>query len=135
MLTYRKLLNLALNKASLFVLTNWIHCYNKIKFKKMDHLTGKTLFAKFSIACAVISLLCLLILHFVSPEFDPGWRMISEYALGNHKMAYYFVFCFMGCRFILHNPVTLEYCDYQMGKVWCTITLSFILWTNHGWDV
>lgn len=30
----------------------------------------------------VISLLYLLILHFVRREFDPGWRMISEYALG-----------------------------------------------------
>ena len=26
-----------------------------------------------------------MILHFVSPEFKPSWRMISEYALGKHK--------------------------------------------------
>jgi hypothetical protein len=41
--------------------------------------------AKLIIACSVISLLCLLLLHFLSPEFKPGWRMISEYALGNYK--------------------------------------------------
>lgn len=38
-----------------------------------------------ALSSGVISLLCLLILHFVSPEFDPGWRMISEYALGRYK--------------------------------------------------
>ena len=38
-----------------------------------------------ALSSGVISLLCLLILHFVSPEFNPGWRMISEYALGRFK--------------------------------------------------
>lgn len=38
-----------------------------------------------AVACGTASLLCLLILHFVSPEFKPGWRMISEYAMGKHK--------------------------------------------------
>jgi hypothetical protein len=32
-----------------------------------------------------ISLLSLLTLHFTSREFHPGWRMISEYALGKYK--------------------------------------------------
>jgi hypothetical protein len=26
----------------------------------------------------------ILILHFVEPEYDPSWRMISEYSLGRH---------------------------------------------------
>jgi hypothetical protein len=34
---------------------------------------------------AALSLVCLLILHFVSPEFKPSWRMISEYAMGKYK--------------------------------------------------
>lgn len=38
-----------------------------------------------SIILGVTSLLSLLILHFVSPEFQPSWRMVSEYALGKHK--------------------------------------------------
>jgi hypothetical protein len=41
--------------------------------------------AKLIIAGSALSLLCLLLLHFVSPEFSPGWRMISEYALGKYK--------------------------------------------------
>lgn len=36
-------------------------------------------------ASAALALLCLLVLHFVSSEYKPSWRMISEYALGKHK--------------------------------------------------
>lgn len=32
-----------------------------------------------------ISLLALIALHVVSPEFAPSWRMISEYAMGRYK--------------------------------------------------
>ena len=38
-----------------------------------------------SITAGAISLLCLLILHFTSPEFHPSWRMVSEYAMGKYK--------------------------------------------------
>jgi hypothetical protein len=41
--------------------------------------------AKLIIASSALSLLCLLVLHFISPEYKPSWRMISEYALGKHK--------------------------------------------------
>jgi hypothetical protein len=37
------------------------------------------------LATGAMSLLCLLLLHFLSPEYDPSWRMISEYALGKYK--------------------------------------------------
>ena len=38
-----------------------------------------------TIVCGIASLLSLLILHFISPEFQPSWRMVSEYAMGKHK--------------------------------------------------
>lgn len=38
-----------------------------------------------TIASAGASLISLAALHFVSPEFKPSWRMISEYAMGKHK--------------------------------------------------
>ncbi len=44
-----------------------------------------TLLSYLVIGFSSLSFLCLLILHFVSPEFKPSWRMISEYALGKHK--------------------------------------------------
>lgn len=43
------------------------------------------LLALLTIASGSLSLLCLLALHFTSPEYQPSWRMISEYALGKHK--------------------------------------------------
>ncbi len=41
--------------------------------------------ATLTIASGTLSLLSLLMLHFVSPEYKPSWRMISEYAMGKHK--------------------------------------------------
>ncbi len=31
-----------------------------------------------------LTLVFLAVLHVLSPEFDPSWRMVSEYALGNY---------------------------------------------------
>lgn len=42
----------------------------------------KTTAARISIAMGIIEILLLTSLHFLSPEFDPNWRVISEYALG-----------------------------------------------------
>ncbi len=40
--------------------------------------------ARISIAAAVVVLLLLASLHILSPEFDPSFRMVSEYALGHY---------------------------------------------------
>jgi hypothetical protein len=40
--------------------------------------------ARLAIATAVAALLLLFSLHVLSPEFDPSWRMVSEYALGHY---------------------------------------------------
>ena len=40
--------------------------------------------ARFAIATATVTLLFLASLHLLSPEFDPAWRMVSEYANGDH---------------------------------------------------
>lgn len=37
-----------------------------------------------AILSGLLALVHLLTLHFLSPEFDPSFRMISEYALGQH---------------------------------------------------
>ncbi len=51
-------------------------------------------FAILTLVFGNISLLCLLVLHFVSPEFQPSWRMVSEYALGKNKaLLTAFFFC------------------------------------------
>jgi Protein of unknown function (DUF998) len=38
--------------------------------------------ARLSIAGASLFLVLLALLHFLKPEFDPSWRMISEYEIG-----------------------------------------------------
>lgn len=40
--------------------------------------------ARLAIAASVATLLTLGSLHLLSPEFDPAWRMVSEYALGHY---------------------------------------------------
>jgi hypothetical membrane protein len=50
--------------------------------------------AVLSIIAGIISLLSLTALHFTSPEFKPGWRMVSEYALGKYEwllIAFFFM--------------------------------------------
>lgn len=39
--------------------------------------------AKISLWSAVISFVLLVVLHFLKPELEPSWRVISEYAIGN----------------------------------------------------
>ena len=58
-----------------------------------------------------ISLLCLLSLHFISPEISPGWRMVSEYAYGRHNWVLTVFFlawgiCSLLCAILLWNIVT-----------------------------
>jgi Protein of unknown function (DUF998) len=39
-------------------------------------------FALLSIVLAAVFLILLILLHFLKPELDPSWRMISEYEIG-----------------------------------------------------
>jgi len=41
--------------------------------------------ARFAIGAAVAVILLLGSLHVLSPEFDPRWRVVSEYANGNYS--------------------------------------------------
>jgi hypothetical protein len=47
-----------------------------------------------AIGATLVSALALLALHFLSPEFDPSWRMVSEYANGSHPNVLTVVFLF-----------------------------------------
>ncbi len=40
--------------------------------------------ALLSFAAAAMFLVLLAALHFIKPELDPSWRVISEYALGDY---------------------------------------------------
>lgn len=54
-----------------------------------------TLIAAYTaLGATLISGLCLLVLHVLSPEFAPSWRMVSEYASGAHPRWLTAVFLF-----------------------------------------
>lgn len=44
-----------------------------------------TIAANLAVAATATSLVALLGLHLLSPEFQPSWRMVSEYANGRHS--------------------------------------------------
>jgi hypothetical protein len=77
----------------------------------MESILSPALLAKLTLVSSALSLLCLLILHFVSREYKPSWRMISEYALGKHKwlITSFFIFWGLSSFFVallLFNLVT-----------------------------
>lgn len=77
-------------------------------------MNSSFLLASATIAFGSISILCLLILHFVSSEFKPGFRMVSEYALGKHKWL-----------------LTVFFISWGI----CSISSGIMLWTivSSGW--
>ena len=84
--------------------------------------------AVLSIISGCLSLLCLLALHFVSPEFQPSWRMISEYALGKNKRlltAFFFLWgtCTILCAMLLWNIV---------GTMWARAGVVLLLISGIG---
>jgi len=50
--------------------------------------------ARLSLAASIATLLTLAILHILSPEFAPSWRMVSEYANGNYSWVLSLMFIF-----------------------------------------
>jgi uncharacterized protein DUF998 len=47
-------------------------------------MTTSSFTATIALAATALSALALLVLHIVSPEYQPSWRMVSEYANGRH---------------------------------------------------
>lgn len=75
-----------------------------------------------------ISVLSLLLLHFTSPEFDPGWRMISEYALGKYKwlLTIFFV-CWGTCSLLSALLLWAE-----VSGFWSTLGILCLILTGIG---
>lgn len=59
------------------------------------------LYTLLTILTGGLSLLCLIALHFTSPEFKPAWRMISEYATGKYKWLLSLFFYLWGVSSVL----------------------------------
>jgi hypothetical protein len=71
-----------------------------LKYSAMQH-SEKSIIPSIVMVTSGFSLLCLLLLHFFSPEFESSWRMVSEYALGKHKWLISLFFIFWGLSSML----------------------------------
>lgn len=80
------------------------------------------------IVLSALSLLSLLILHFVSPEFRISWRMISEYALGNHKWLVTAFFIFWG----LASMLLAFLLWHVVSSLWSQIGVILVLISGVG---
>lgn len=84
--------------------------------------------AVLSIVSGGLSLLCLLALHFVSPEFQPSWRMISEYALGKNKRLLTAFFFLWGACSILSSVLLWNLVD----SIWASIGVILLFISGIG---
>ena len=84
-----------------------------------------TLFANGTILFGIISILCLLALHFIDTELKPSFRMVSEYALGKHKWLLTMFFlcwglCSISSGFMLWNVVTTGWAKFGVVLLFVT---------------
>ncbi len=57
-------------------------------------MSNKLTTARLSLIASVATLLTLVLLHILSPEFAPSWRMVSEYANGDYGWVLSLMFIF-----------------------------------------
>lgn len=84
-----------------------------------------TLFANGAILFGIISILCLLALHFLDTELKPSFRMVSEYALGKHKWVLTIFFlcwgmCSISAGVMLWNVVTSGWSKFGVVLLFVT---------------
>lgn len=84
--------------------------------------------ALISLISGILALLCLLILHFVSPEFQPSWRMISEYAMGKHKWLITSFFYFWGASSLVLSLVLWK----EVTSGWALFGLVLLMVSGVG---
>jgi hypothetical protein len=78
-----------------------------------------TIAADYSLGAIALSILLVLLLHFLEPEFDPSWRMLSEYSLGRYGVLMRVVFLAWGTG-VIAAAVALS------GSAWPE-SLGFVL--------
>jgi hypothetical protein len=81
-----------------------------------------------SMRCGVIALQSLLTLHFVSPEFQPSWRMVSEYALDQYRWLITAFFIFWGARSMLLAVLLRPLVD----SAWARVGVDFLAVSGVG---
>ncbi len=88
----------------------------------------QTIASAFTILFAAASLISLGALHFASPEFQPSWRMISEYALGKHHWLITSFFIFWGLSSFALSILLWP----NVSGAWATIGIIFLVISGVG---
>jgi uncharacterized protein DUF998 len=79
--------------------------------------------AMLSFAAAALFLVLLAALHFIKPEFDPSWNMISQYEIGHDGWLMQLAFLFLAL-----SCVTLVVAIHsQVSTIWGRIGLTLLL--------
>ncbi|HEX6540989.1 MAG TPA: DUF998 domain-containing protein [Ktedonobacterales bacterium] len=84
--------------------------------------------ALLSAILAALSLALLAALHILSPELDPSWRMVSEYALGQYGWVLSLMFLTMALSCVTLSVVMMPQTRTRGGK----IGLGFLLAASVG---
>ena len=82
------------------------------------------LFSRLAVGCAALFAALLIALHFLEPEFDPLWRMISEYELGAVGWLMRIAFFAWGASVLLLVCAlwgSLQTAGGAIGKLWMAI--------------
>lgn len=82
-----------------------------------------------AIALSAAFLLLLFVLHFLEPEFDPSWRMISEYEIGQFGLLMRLAFVCWGGSVLALQAVLHPYLRTRSGKVgrWWLVLIGIAL--------
>jgi hypothetical protein len=83
----------------------------------------EAILAQLTLATAGLALLFLLMLHFVSPEFSPAWRMVSEYALGRHNAMLRGFFFMWGLSSLLLSALLWG----EVSSSWAKVGVAFLV--------
>lgn len=100
----------------------------KSEIHKADRATVAVFAAWLSIVAAVIVLSLLVSLHVISPEFDPSWRMVSEYANGQHG----WVLSLLFVAWAINSWALAFAIRLQLPTTWGKIGLLFLVMTGAG---
>ena len=82
---------------------------------KIDQISSTS--SVLAIGMSVAVLVLLAILHILSPEFNPAWRMVSEYANGKYPMILSLLFFLWGAASWALAYVLLPHLQTTMGKI------------------
>jgi hypothetical protein len=81
------------------------------------------LYGRLAFVSASIGFILLVALHFLKPELDPDWHMVSEYALGNHGWAMTMCFSCLSLSCISLVFATFRLLRTTSGKIGLVLLL------------